>query len=64
MKRNLDEGSVTPTMTVSNESLQTHVESLLKLEGARVLFGGAPITQDKTSKFNKTFFKTNLQKST
>ena len=55
-KRVLDDGSITPSMTVSNESLQNHVQKLLKLDGARVLFGGVPVSQSETSKMELEIF--------
>jgi hypothetical protein len=54
-KRNLDDGSITPSMTVSTESLQNHVNNLLQLDGAYVLFGGKPISQKDTSKITSLY---------
>ena len=47
-------------MTVSNESLENHVKNLLALDGAKILFGGAPLTQNQTSEISN---KINQKKS-
>jgi len=41
--RNLDDGSIGPVLTWSNDRIQQHVDRLLKIQGSMVLFGGEPM---------------------
>jgi 1-pyrroline-5-carboxylate dehydrogenase len=44
-KRNLKDLTISPVMTWSNKRLQEHVDNVLKIPGAQLLFGGSPITE-------------------
>ena len=39
-KRNLQDLSIGPVLSWTNAQIQAHIEKLLKIEGAKVLFGG------------------------
>lgn len=43
-RRNLDDLTVGPVLTVTTERMQTHTDALLEIPGARLLFGGKPLT--------------------
>lgn len=43
-ERTLEDLTISPTLSVTNESITSHIERLLKIPGAEVLFGGAPVT--------------------
>ena len=36
-------------MTVTNQTLSQHIQEIMKLSGAKVLFGGEQISQSETS---------------
>ncbi|CAM9514361.1 unnamed protein product [Discosporangium mesarthrocarpum] len=42
-RRRLSDLTVGPVLTVTTEGMLSHMESLLKIEGAKVLFGGKPL---------------------
>ena len=42
-KRNLNDLSVGPILTWDNQQIQEHIDRLLKIEGAQLLFGGKPL---------------------
>lgn len=44
-KRSLKDLTISPVMTWNNKKLQDHVDSLLKISGAQLLFGGSPIKE-------------------
>ena len=39
-RRTLQDLTITPNLTVTNETLHAHVKSLLRIPGAKLLFGG------------------------
>eukprot|EP01095_Lingulamoeba_sp_RSL-Kostka_P017393 TRINITY_DN9003_c0_g1_i1.p1 TRINITY_DN9003_c0_g1~~TRINITY_DN9003_c0_g1_i1.p1 ORF type:complete len:556 (-),score=193.33 TRINITY_DN9003_c0_g1_i1:157-1824(-) len=43
-RRKLDDLTIAPILTVTNERITNHINSLLKINGAKVLFGGKPLT--------------------
>mmetsp|Transcript_21016 Transcript_21016/g.68006 ORF Transcript_21016/g.68006 Transcript_21016/m.68006 type:complete len:356 (-) Transcript_21016:987-2054(-) len=45
--RSLEDLTVGPTLTVTNEQLQAHIDALLRVPGARLVYGGSPL--DKAS---------------
>jgi len=45
-ERSLAAGTHSPVLTWSNADIQAHQDALLKIPGAKVLFGGAPITEE------------------
>ena len=47
-KRNLKDLSIGPIITWTNEKIKAHIDSVLELDGARVLFGGEPLTEPHT----------------
>ena len=42
-KRNIKDLSCGPIMTWDNKRIQEHQDSLLELDGAEIIFGGAPL---------------------
>ncbi|KAL8427148.1 hypothetical protein Efla_007714 [Eimeria flavescens] len=42
-RRSVEDLTVSPLLSLSNQDMQTHVDALLHLPGARLLFGGKPI---------------------
>lgn len=46
-KRNLTDLSVGPVLTWTNEQIQTHIDELLKINGAFLFFGGKPLIGHK-----------------
>jgi 1-pyrroline-5-carboxylate dehydrogenase len=44
-KRSLKDLTISPVMTWTNKKLQEHVDNLLKIPGAQLLFGGSPIKE-------------------
>jgi 1-pyrroline-5-carboxylate dehydrogenase len=42
-KRNLQNLSVGPILSWTNERIKAHIDSILELEGATILFGGEPL---------------------
>ena len=43
-RRSLDDLTLGPVLTWTNERMQSHIESLLEIPGATLLFGGEPLT--------------------
>lgn len=43
-QRNLENLSVSPVMSMTNDQIQSHVDNCLELPGAELLFGGKPLT--------------------
>ena len=43
-KRNLKDLSITPVISWNNEQIKAHQEKCLKIPGAKLLFGGKPLT--------------------
>lgn len=43
-RRNLADLSVGPVLTWNNEKIKTHIDQLLELDGAKILWGGKPLT--------------------
>ena len=46
-KRNLGDLSIGPVLTWTNKQIQSHIEELLKINGAYLFFGGKPLTGHK-----------------
>jgi len=44
-RRSLSNLSLSPLISVTNADIDAHIEKLLKIPGAKVLFGGAPIDE-------------------
>jgi len=44
-KRNLSDLSVGPVLTWNNQRIQAHIDRLLAIKGARLLFGGKPLSE-------------------
>lgn len=44
-KRTLKELTVSPVLTWNNKKIQAHVDQILQIPGAKLLFGGSPITE-------------------
>lgn len=42
-RRKLEDLTVGPVLTWDNKKIQQHIDSILALHGAKVLFGGRPI---------------------
>ncbi len=42
-KRNLNDFSIGPVLSWSNEQIKAHLDAVLELEGAKLLFGGHPL---------------------
>jgi len=43
-RRNLKDLSIGPVLTWNNERIKSHIDSLLELEGAKILWGGKSLT--------------------
>lgn len=43
-RRNLADLSVGPILTWTNQKIKEHIDKLLELDGAKVLWGGKPLT--------------------
>lgn len=44
-KRNLENLSVGPILSWNNERIKAHIDAILELEDAKLLFGGEPLPQ-------------------
>jgi 1-pyrroline-5-carboxylate dehydrogenase len=44
-KRNLQNLTVGPILSWNNERIQKHIDAILELDGAKLLFGGEPLPQ-------------------
>lgn len=44
-KRNLNNLSVGPVLSWDNKRIKAHIDSILELDGAKLLFGGEPLPQ-------------------
>lgn len=44
-KRSIKDLTISPVMTWTNKKIQDHVDSVLKIPGAQLLFGGSPINE-------------------
>lgn len=42
-KRNLANLTIGPVLTWNNDKIKAHIDAILELEGAEVLFGGQPL---------------------
>ena len=42
-KRNLDDLSIVPILSWNNEQIKAHIDAVLQLSGAELLFGGVPL---------------------
>lgn len=42
-KRSLDDLTIGPIITWNNEQIKNHIDAVLELDGAELLFGGAPL---------------------
>ncbi|CAN0551595.1 unnamed protein product, partial [Ectocarpus sp. 12 AP-2014] len=49
-RRTLEDLTVGPVLSVTTETCMRHIDSLLKLSGAKVLFGGKPLSSEKAKK--------------
>ncbi|CAM9710911.1 unnamed protein product, partial [Ectocarpus sp. 8 AP-2014] len=49
-RRTLEDLTVGPVLSVTTETCMKHIDSLLKLSGAKVLFGGKPLSSEKAEK--------------
>ncbi|CAM9559491.1 unnamed protein product [Ascophyllum nodosum] len=49
-RRNLDDLTVGPVLTVTTKACMDHIDKLLKISGAKVLFGGKPLSSEKAKK--------------
>ncbi|CAM9340221.1 unnamed protein product [Ectocarpus sp. 4 AP-2014] len=49
-RRTLEDLTVGPVLSVTTETCMKHIDSLLKLSGAKVLFGGKPLSSEKAKK--------------
>jgi 1-pyrroline-5-carboxylate dehydrogenase len=47
-QRSLKNHTISPVMTWNNKRIQEHVDKLLKVHGAQLLFGGEPVTEQHT----------------
>lgn len=43
-RRSLDDLSICPVLTWSNERIQAHIDAILQFEGSYILWGGKPLT--------------------
>ena len=46
-KRNIKDLTAGPLLTWDNKSIKEHQDSLLELDGAEIIFGGAPLKDHK-----------------
>ena len=44
-KRTLKNLSVGPILSWNNEKIKAHIDAVMELEGAKILFGGKPLTE-------------------
>jgi 1-pyrroline-5-carboxylate dehydrogenase len=44
-RRNIKDNTISPVLTWTNKKLKEHIDSLLKIPGSSILFGGSPITE-------------------
>lgn len=44
-RRNLDDLTIGPVLTWNNKQIQSHVDKISGLPGAKLLFGGKPLSQ-------------------
>lgn len=44
-KRKLENLSVGPVLSWNNERIKAHIDAILELDGAKILFGGEPLPQ-------------------
>lgn len=42
-KRSVENGTIGPVLTWNNEKIKAHIDNILELEGAKLLFGGKPL---------------------
>ncbi|CBJ33088.1 Aldehyde Dehydrogenase [Ectocarpus siliculosus] len=49
-RRTLEDLTVGPVLSVTTETCMKHIDSLLKISGAKVLFGGKPLSSEKAKK--------------
>jgi 1-pyrroline-5-carboxylate dehydrogenase len=42
-KRNLDNLTIGPVLSWNNEAIKAHLDAILELEGAKLLWGGVPL---------------------
>jgi 1-pyrroline-5-carboxylate dehydrogenase len=43
-KRSLSDLTVGPVLSWNNERIKAHLDAVLELDGARIIFGGKPLT--------------------
>lgn len=43
-RRKLDDLTIGPVLTWNNKRIQEHVDSILKIKGSKLLFGGKPLS--------------------
>jgi len=43
-KRNLKDLTIGPVLSWSNEKIKAHIDAILELDGAKIIFGGTPLT--------------------
>ena len=44
-KRKLSDLTIGPVLTWNNKRIQNHVDSVMKIPGAKLLFGGKPLSE-------------------
>lgn len=44
-KRNLKDLTVGPILSWNNEKIKAHIDAVLELDGAKILFGGEPLSE-------------------
>lgn len=49
-RRNLDDLTIGPVLSVTTATCMEHIENLLKIRGAKVLFGGKPLSSENAKK--------------
>lgn len=49
-RRKFGDGTIGPILSWTNEQIQEHVDALLAIPGARLLFGGNPVTENGADK--------------
>eukprot|EP00351_Strombidinopsis_sp_SopsisLIS2011_P006208 CAMPEP_0116876850 /NCGR_PEP_ID=MMETSP0463-20121206/8716_1 /TAXON_ID=181622 /ORGANISM="Strombidinopsis sp, Strain SopsisLIS2011" /LENGTH=123 /DNA_ID=CAMNT_0004523715 /DNA_START=1028 /DNA_END=1399 /DNA_ORIENTATION=- len=42
-KRNLKDLTIGPVLSWSNEKIKAHIDAILELDGAKIIFGGTPL---------------------
>lgn len=60
-KRNLKDLTCGPVLTWSNERIQAHIDAVMELDGAKILFGGNPLKDHKIPKQYGAFEPTAIQ---